>query len=137
MGFQNLERHQNDKERHARLNSLQGTVAREDGKKRHSREHEFQRCKAKPVAPWLHPKFHCECEQKKAWDPTRERAEHWRKREEQCCRQPKQWPPRNPPISFVFTRALTLAHVLLSLLPGTGLVRAGIGENATAQQLAE
>src|SRR5438552_1504574 len=95
MCFQNLKRHQNDKKRYARLNALQRSVAEEDGGECHRCENQFPNCRAKPVSFWLHPKFHCECDQKKAWDPCRERTEHWRQCEEQCGRQPKQRPPWN------------------------------------------
>src|SRR5882724_1673474 len=107
--FQNLERYENDKERYARLNSLEGTIAGEDGEEGHGREHQFQSCKTKAVPFWLHPEFHCECEQKKARNPRRERAEHWRQCEEQRSRQPKQRPPWNTPVP------VSLAHAIAPL----------------------
>ncbi len=97
--FQNLERHENDKKRHARLDALEGSIAGEDGGECHGRENQFPSCRAKPVAFWLHPKFHCEGDQKKTWDPGCERAEHWRQCEEQCGGQPKQRSPWNTRIS--------------------------------------
>src|SRR6266496_3093321 len=108
--FQNLERHHNDKKRYTRLNALQGSVAEEDCGECRRCENEFQSCRAKPVSFWLHPKFHCERDQKKAWDPGRERAEHWRQSEEQCGRQPKQRSPWNTPIPLCAPFTLTLAH---------------------------
>ena len=100
MRFENLERYEHDKERHGRLNPFQRIVTSKDDEDGHGREHQFENCKAKPVASWLHPEFHCEREQKQARDPGRERTEHGRQREKQRCRQPKQRSAWNAPIPF-------------------------------------
>ena len=134
--FQNLQRYENDKERYARLNSLEGTIAGEDGEERYGREHQFERYKTKTVPFWLHPEFHCECEQKKARNPGRERTEHGRQYEEQRGCQPKQRPPWNAPIPVSFAPALALSHAV-DVLPGTDSVSADTDENAIGQQPVE
>ena len=55
--FEHLERHENDKERYALFDAVQGTITGEDGKERHGGEHQFQGGKPKPVTPRLHPEF--------------------------------------------------------------------------------
>lgn len=87
--FQDLERHQHNKERHGRFNPFQEAVTGEDDEERCGSDYQLQGCKTKPVASRLHPELNCEREQKNARDPGRERSEHWRQCEEKSCRQPK------------------------------------------------
>src|SRR5213596_550513 len=76
----------------------------------HRRQHQLQRCKAEPVAPWLHPEFHCKGQQKNTRNPSHERTKHGRQREEQCGCQPKQRSPWNTPVPL--TLASIHAHAL-------------------------
>src|SRR5439155_13335869 len=98
MRFQDLERHEQDKNRYSRLKAFQGTITDKDANESRECQQQFQNCRAKPVPSWLHPEFQGEGQQKNTWHPAHERTEHGRHREEQGGCKPKQWSPRNTPI---------------------------------------
>src|SRR6266480_2462131 len=100
MRFQDLERHEQDKNRYSRLKAFQGTITDKDANESRECQQQLQNCRAKPVPSWLHPEFQGEGQQKNTWHPAHERTEHGRHREEQGGCKPKQWSPRNTPITL-------------------------------------
>jgi hypothetical protein len=78
MRFENLQRHENHKERYAGLDPLDSTVTEKNRADRYGDKHQFQNDRAKPVIFGFHPKFESKRNEKKPWNPNGERVEERR-----------------------------------------------------------